>query len=288
MTGLVATPSYGDDGDVDLWRLVSVGDVELEVEVMGTGEPVVVIQTALTADELRPLAEQLAAGGGLQVFHYHRRGYAGSGPARGPSTMAAEADDCLRLMAALGVAPAHVLGASFSAAVALTLASSAPEAVRTLTLLEPPPVGVPSAWSFLATSTRLMEVFRTSGPAVALEDFMTMLAGPHWRAESERDLPGSVAAMERDAVTFFASDVPALRAWTFDEEDAAAVRHPALYVGGGDSALWFTEGRSRMLELLPQAEDATVAGAGHLLASTHPSEVAGILLDFLRRHHSGS
>ena len=50
----------GDDDCVDQWESISVGDVDLETEVMGEGQPVVIIQTALTADELRPLAEQVA------------------------------------------------------------------------------------------------------------------------------------------------------------------------------------------------------------------------------------
>jgi len=58
--------------------LIDVDDVYLEVEVTGSGEPVVVIQTALAADELRPVSQQIARSGDYQVFHYHRRGYAGS------------------------------------------------------------------------------------------------------------------------------------------------------------------------------------------------------------------
>lgn len=268
---------------MDHTDLVSVGDVDLEVEVMGEGEPVVVVQTALTADELRPLAERTARGG-YRVFHYHRRGYAGSGPVRRPASVAADAADCRALLAAMGVAPAHLVGASYSAAVALVVASSAPETVRSLTVLEPPPAGVPSAAEFRAASSRLLASFRARGPDAALDELMTMLAGPDWRLGSERDLPGSVAAMERDAVTFFEYDVPALLSWDFDAEDAATVRCPVLYVGGSDSGPWFAEVRARVLQLLPQAEDATVDGAGHLLATTHPAEVARLLLDFLRRH----
>lgn len=54
--------------------------------------------------------------------------------------------------------------------------------------------------------------------------------------------------------------------------------------GGSDSGQWFAEVRSWMLDLLPQAEDAVVVGAGHLLASSHTKEVATILTDFLHRY----
>lgn len=266
-------------------RLVAVDGVDLEVEVLGSGEPVVVIQTALTADELQPLAARTARSG-YQVSHYHRRGYAGSGPLLRPASVASDAADCLALMAALDIVPAHVVGASYSAAVALTLASSSPEAVRTLTVIEPPPIGVPSTPEFHAASTALLETFRLHGPHVALDEFLTMLTGPDWRSESERDLPGSVAAMERDATTFFGADLPAVLSWDFGPTEAEAVRCPVLHVGGSDSGPWFAEVRTRILALLPGTEDATVDGAGHLLASTHPEETARALVDFLRRHQS--
>ena len=265
-------------------RSIRVGDVDLETEVMGDGEPVVIIQTALTADELRPLAQQLARSGGYQVIHYHRRGYAGSGPLLRPGSVTGDVADCRALVRALRVAPAHVVGVSYSAAIALSLASTAPDSGRTLTVMEPPPLGVPSAPEFLATCARLAETFREQGSVVALDEFMTMLSGPDWRRESERDLAGSVAAMERDAPTFFGSDLPALLSWQFGTEDAVRVTCPVLYVGGSDSGPWFAEVRARILQLIPQAENATVQGAGHLLALTHPVHTANFVVDFLRRH----
>ena len=269
-------------------ELVTIGEVDLEVEVTGSGEPVVVVQTALTADELRPLAQRLAAAGRLRVVHYHRRGYAGSGPATGPSSMAAEAADCRALMAALDIAPAHVVGASFSAAVALRLAATDPGAVRTLALVEPPPAGVPAVEELRAAIRRLLTTSAVRGPLVALDELMTRLAGPGWREVSERDLPGSVGAMERDAATFFAADVPALLAWELADADAARVRCPVLLVCGGDTSPWFTAMRDRLLPLLPQARAATVAGADHLLASTHPDQTARLVLEHLRRHAGGT
>jgi pimeloyl-ACP methyl ester carboxylesterase len=268
---------------VDHWKSIRVGNVDLEAKVMGDGEPVVLIQTALTADELRPLAEQMARGG-YQMIHYHRRGYAGSGPLLRPSSVATEVADCGALLEALQVGPAHLVGASYSAAIALSFASRTPHEVRTLTVMEPPPLGVPSAPEFLAASARLSETFNAKGSAVALDEFLTMLVGPDWRRESEHDLPGSIAAMERDAQTFFESDLPALLAWEFGAEDAARIECPVLYVGGSDSGPWFEEVRARILQLLPHAENSTVQGAGHLLALTHPADTAKIIVDFLCRH----
>ena len=49
----------------------------LEVDVRGSGEPVVMIQTALFADEFAPLADHRSLRDDYQVIVYYRRGYAG-------------------------------------------------------------------------------------------------------------------------------------------------------------------------------------------------------------------
>lgn len=265
-------------------ELVTVDGGELEVEVSGSGEPMVLIQTALSADELRPLADQQRVREGYRTILYHRRGYGGSSPAGGPGSVARDAADCRSLLTALDIGPAHVVGVSYSAAVAMHLASWAPTSVHTLTVLEPPPAHVRSAPQFRALNARLAETFHAAGPIAALEEFMTMLDGPDWRAEAERTLTGSVAQMERDATTFFATDLPALLTWDFGADEAARIGAPALYVGGTDSGPWFAEVRELILDWLPQAEDTLIPGAGHLLALTHPAEVAKAVVGFLRRH----
>ncbi|CAN5345481.1 hypothetical protein BH20ACT5_BH20ACT5_03310 [soil metagenome] len=124
-------------------RIVLVHGTGLEVAVQGTGEPVVLIQTALTAREFLPLATQPAMAS-FQVVRYHRRGYAGSGAVTGPGSIERDAADCAALLAALGIPRAHVVGVSYSGAVALQLAADMPDRVHSLTLLEPLPCGLPA------------------------------------------------------------------------------------------------------------------------------------------------
>src|SRR3712207_5369738 len=82
------------------------------------------VPTALAADELLPLAERLRDR--FRVVHYHRRGYAGSSPATPPGSIAQDAADCARLLAALGFERVHALGVSYSAAVAIQMAVDHP------------------------------------------------------------------------------------------------------------------------------------------------------------------
>ena len=119
------------------------------------------------------------------------------------------------MLEALGIEQAHVVGLSFSGAIALQLASAVPDRVHSLILIEPPPVHVPSAAEFRAANARLQESRRSAGVAAALDEFMTLLMGQHWRSEMQGNLPGSVSQMERDAATFFDIDIPALFTWTY-------------------------------------------------------------------------
>ncbi|WP_181424497.1 alpha/beta fold hydrolase [Georgenia satyanarayanai] len=258
--------------------------MELEVVSYGAGEPVAVIQTALTGDELLPFTELLAQGTGLRAIHVARRGYGTvSGPGKPTTTIADMAADCRDVIEALGVVPSHVVGASFSCAVALASAVLAPSHVRSLTLVEPPPLDGPGAEQFRAATAGLIATATARGTAAALDEFMPQLYGQPWREAPE--LAGSdVAALERDAETFFAIDLPALLAWRADPTVLAGVHCPVMVVGGAESGAWFREAQELLVQWLPRAEQVTVAGAGHLLAGTHPRELAGLTAEFVGRH----
>ncbi len=79
---------------------VPVPGAELEVAQWGAGEPVVFIQTALTADELLPVATDPALASYRKVL-YHRRGYEGSSAVAGPGSVRRDAEDCAALLDAL-------------------------------------------------------------------------------------------------------------------------------------------------------------------------------------------
>lgn len=265
-------------------RLGEDGDLELEVRDMGAGDPVVLVQTALTADELVPVAEHLDARGTHRVVVYHRRGYAGSSPVSGPGSVVRDAADCRGLLAALGLGRVHLVGLSYSGAVAIQVAADAPDQVHTLTLVEPPPVHVPSVEELRAAIARLRETRRVRGADAALEEFAALVIGPSWRKDLEAALPGAVAQMQHDAATFFDTDLPALVSWSFTVEDTYRITCPVLHVGGTDSGPWFAEVRELVRTWWPGAEDVRLDGADHSLAVTHAAQVADALADFLDRH----
>lgn len=267
------------------WRRVALPDAVLEVDVRGSGPPVLLIQTALVADEFLPLAAELQDS--FRVVLYHRRGYAGSSPVHGPGSIERDAQDCQRLLRALDIERAHVVGVSYSGAVALQLAVTAPSCMQTLTLIEPPPVHIPSAAAFRSANAEFIEDYRSRGPATALDRFVARVIGPDWRTDIEHHVPGGAAQMRRDADTFFGTDMPALMTWRFQAEDARRISKPVLYVGGSESGPWFAEVRELILGWLPQAQNVVVEGADHSLAMTHPARIAAAINAFLRGQPHG-
>lgn len=261
---------------------VAVEGAELEVISEGVGEPVILIQTALLAEEFAAIAREPVLAEQFQVIRYHRRGYAGSSDVAGPGSIERDAADCRGVAAALGVERAHVVGLSFSCAIALALAAGAPGLVHTLTLLEPPPVHTRSDASFRAASTALAEDYTRSGPEDAAERFLTRVIGPTWRRDAGDDvLPEAIDQLRRAMVTFVETDMPALLDWQFTRQRARRLTPPVLHIGGSDSGQWFADSHELMLDWFPHLDDLVIRGAGHSLAVTHHGQVATALARFL-------
>ena len=220
----------------DVVQRVQVIGAHLEVSVVGAGEPMLFVQTALSADELVPIArETVLRGEAIGGSSITAAASAAAPRLDGRSSIASDAADAAALLDILGVARVHLVGLSFSAAIALQLASTVPERVHSLTVIEPPPVHVPSEAQFRAANVRLVELRRDAGVPAALDAFLTMLVGPHWRSELDQRQPGSIAQIETDAATFFDTDIPALLNWRFSGRDAARITAPVLCVGGTDA-----------------------------------------------------
>jgi pimeloyl-ACP methyl ester carboxylesterase len=122
----------------------TIEGVELEYEIRGTGEPVVLVHAGVFAGWFKPLLEEPTLTGRYRVLSYHRIGYAGSSRVAGPVSIAQQAAHLRSLMRRLGIERAHIVGHSSGGNIALQLALDAPEVVGSLALLEPALVASPS------------------------------------------------------------------------------------------------------------------------------------------------
>ena len=133
-------------------------------------DPMLFIHGAGIADAFVPLMNRPPLAG-LQQIHYRHRGYGQSTAAGGPpeSFMASAAADAAQLLAHLRVDAAHVVGHSSGALIALDLACNTPHAVRSLALLEPPLLGVPSTGPHMAALTPAVERYAARGSSMRAE-----------------------------------------------------------------------------------------------------------------------
>lgn len=118
---------------------LKAAEAELFHKEAGAGPPLLLIHgSGCHADVWDNVLGQL--GQKARAIAYDRRGYRRSaGPASPPAGyFRAHADDAAALLAALGAAPATIVGWSAGGIIALHLAVAHPQAVRALVLVEPP------------------------------------------------------------------------------------------------------------------------------------------------------
>jgi pimeloyl-ACP methyl ester carboxylesterase len=253
-------------------------------EILGSGEPILLIHGVLVADAFRPLVQAADLAGRYRVVVYHRRGAGGSDRVAPPFTIGDQAADAAALVRELGIERAHIVGHSYGAAIALQLAVDAPEIAHTLTLLEAPSVSVPSAAMVVEAMAPIGQRFASGDREGAADDFLTAMGGAGYREPLDRLLPGSFEQAVRDTDALFTVEFPALAEWDISADDMKRFDGPVLRIVGEETIPWFQESDALLAEWLPQSERSAVPASGHFLQMQDPGPVAEILVGFLERH----
>jgi 3-oxoadipate enol-lactonase len=265
---------------------VEVNGVELEYEATGSGEPVLLI-SPVVADGFLPLVSEPALADRYQLIRYHKRGWCGSTDTEAPVSVADHAADAAALLDRLGVPRAHIAGHSSGGAVALQLALDHPERVQTLALLELSLLKLPACNAFLDEAGPALAAYAAGDHARAVAMFMTTVSGldsSASRALLEDRIPGAVAQAVEDADTFFGVELPALIEWEFGPEQASAIDRPVLSVLGSETEPAWVETAEFLRVSLPDVDELTVDGVGHLLHIQDAEPVARGMAEFLERN----
>jgi pimeloyl-ACP methyl ester carboxylesterase len=264
----------------------NVNGVQLEYEVKGTGEPVLLISPVL-ADAPLPLMSERVLTDRYRLIRYHKRGWAGSTRTPGPVSVADHVVDAAALLKHLDVPRAHIAGHSSGGAVALQMALDRPELVHSLVVLEPVVFSVPGAQAFFQQVGPAFEAYGAGDHQKALQLFMAVVSGMDWetcRTVIDGRIPGTMAAALKDADTFFGVELPALAAWSFDARSAAGISQPALSVVGTRTHPVWVEIAGMLRAALPNVEECRIEGLSHLLQMERPEPVARGMAQFLERH----
>lgn len=260
---------------------------DLEYEVQGSGEPLLLIHGSILADAYHAMRAEPHIANHYRVISYHRRGFAGSSRASVPFTIAQQGADGRALLQHLGIPRAHIAGHSYGAAIAIQWALDAPTAIQSLALLEPPLVASipsgPTFWDGVAAVRQ--QLYDPGNKAGAVDAFLTAVVGANYRQIVEQFLPpGALELAVTDLDTFFQVEIPALQQWLMTPEEAMRIHPPVLSVVGTETAPMFRESHELLKQWIPQAEELVVPQATHALQYMNPSAVAEGLARFLARH----
>ena len=268
-------------------EIAKVNGVELEYEVVGSGEPVLLISPVL-ADGFLPLLSEPALADRYQLIRYHKRGWVGSTHTPPPVSVADHAADAAALLDHLGVPRAHVAGHSTGAVVAAQLALDHPETVHTLILLEPLLLSVPSGEAVLQQVGPAFEAYGSGDHEAAWAIFLSAASGLDWatcRALLEQADPGSGGAgdqgrrhpLRRRAACHHRVGV----------RSRAGSRHPTARCcpcSAPTPCRCSWRSPTFLRSSLPHVEDCTIDGVGHLLHIQRPEPVARAMAEFLGRN----
>lgn len=225
---------------------------------------------------------------GFRVLTYDRRGHSRSERPATPGSLREDATDLAGLLESLDLAPAHVVGNSFGAAVALRLAIDRPELVRSLIVHEPPVFalleGDPAGEAALAAlrarvdaAAALLRAGRLEEGARAFVD--TIALGPG--AWEERLSPEGREMFMFNAPTWL-DELDDPEAYRLPTDRLTEIGIPLLLTSGETSPAHFVRAAERLRDALPEAAGAVLAGAAHVPHLSHPETFAAMATAFAR------
>jgi pimeloyl-ACP methyl ester carboxylesterase len=258
----------------------------LAVRESGSGEPILFIHGALYRRLLDSFVEQSGLDQEFKTITFDRHGFADSSTASDSYSVEDTAADALDVIARCAGGEAHVVAHSVGGAFAMQLALDAPNAVKTLTLLEP--VVMTEEYAEFAQQELIPagSAYFEGDKRSAVDQFSRAVLG-------EIDYPGlldrtlSVEWFERaveDADTAFGIDLPAFGEWTFGPDQISQIRTPVLLVLGERTVPVHKSIHAQMLTWLPNASEARVPEASHFMSLSHAEETADAIRTFIRAH----
>nr|WP_230383085.1 alpha/beta fold hydrolase [Paracoccus shanxieyensis] len=180
-----------------------------------------------------------------------------------------------RQTAALIQRPLDLIGHSIGATVALRIAVAAPEAVRSLTLIEPVLFAAARDADADAEMDRVRDLARAGQPEDAARRFLDTWGGVSWEAQT----PSSRARLTRQIALVADTNDTLLhdRANLLREGGLEAIDAPVLLVMGAQSPPVIAAIADALAQRMQDVGRATVPDAAHMLPITHPRQVADLI-----------
>lgn len=258
--------------------VTSADGTSLSVRRSGAGDPVVMVHGTLDGIGAFALVE-LSIAERHAVWVYDRRGRGGSGDRAGDYSLQCEIEDLEAVLAAAG-SPAHVVGHSFGALIALAAAASG-TAMRSLVLYEPP---LRQDQLDHRVITQVEALVATGDLDRAITVMATDLAGA---SEDEIAVPRRVKPIWnqlRDGVRATPRELEVVSDVRWDRFDLPVRDRPVLVIRGDRDHSPAYPRPEDLPRFVTDPEVVTLHGQGHLATTFAPTRFAEVVLDFTARH----
>jgi pimeloyl-ACP methyl ester carboxylesterase len=266
--------------------MIAVNGTQLFYELSGTSEIPVVLAHGSWGNHHNWDAVAPALARSFRLLRYDRRGHSQSPRSTSQGSLLEDAMDLAALLEALDMAPAHVVGNSGGAAVALRLATVRPQAFRSLTVHEPPLFGLLAAdpamkVALAAVGQRIgavAELLRAGDSAAGARQFVeTIAVGPGgWD-----QLPDQLRQTFIFNAPTFLDETRDPDGTTLDLRALERFREPTLLSRGDQSAPFFPAVVSKLAQAMPHAVQHVFVGAGHVPHLSHPDVYVDVISRFV-------
>ena len=265
---------------------ITVNGTQLFYELSGTSTIPVVLVHGSWGDHHNWDAVAPSLSRSFRLLTYDRRGHSQSARPASQGSLLEDAMDLAAVLEALEMAPAHIVGNSGGAAVALRLAAERPDLFRSLVVHEPPLFGLLA--DDLAMQAPLAsvgqrigavaELLRAGDAARAARQFVETIAiGPGgWDR-----LPDQLRQTFIFNAPTFLDETQDPDGTTVDLHALARFRAPTLLSCGDQSAPFFPAVVSKLAQAMPHAVQHVFVGAGHVPHLSHPAVYVDVIGRFI-------
>lgn len=259
---------------------VTLNDVELYYEVIGSGQPLMLIAgLASDSQSWLPLVEGLSAQ--YQLILLDNRGVGRTQPHSAVSTIEQMADDCMALADYLGIQQLSLVGHSMGGMIALSCAARYPQRVHRLVLLA-------TAASNSERNRQLfqhwLDYWRVGLPlSLWFRNVFYWIFSPTLFADAQAihsavdyalryPYPQTLIGFERQVQALAQVDLAA---------NLPLIHHACLLVVAESDLIFPVKESLASLSSLPNHRVVSIAGAGHSLVVERPKLVEQAVLEFL-------
>jgi len=265
--------------------VVTLPNASVGYDLSGRGDPTVLIHGSLV-DRRTWSVVRSGLEPSLTVLAYDRRGYGESTGSTRTHPVRDDAGDLSALLEALDLFPVHLIAHSYASAVAVRLATDRPEMVRSLSLHEPPYVGLleddaataPEADRLRAALASMRDLARSGRREAAARDIVDALSveeGAWGRlpAGAQRSIVGNVDR--------WVEEIDDPEATSPDRAELAELLIPVLLTTGERSPPYLHRITAAVAERLRNATLQTLPGVGHVPHASNPDQFIALVHSFL-------